>query len=251
MDNNVRSKVIYLIFPPGANDARFVHQLKPLLESISHRIISISYPSRFKSSRIHGFDSIDTIAEYVYKFLKKLLINSDHLDIRIMAFSFGTAVVTRLFQNHSEIQTRFPHSNYKLLLVNAGEFFGEKATYIFKSLFEPALNNKKYLRILRYFVTTFFKFLPRKLYPNSRLLDLNEQWLSTVGYRINMKYKIDIPATVILGTRDLVITPESKEKIKNIFTDSELLFYPGDHIYDYHRLIIYDEALDIMNSWVA
>lgn len=248
LDNKAQSSNLYIIFPPGATDARFIYQIRSIFTKSNARIISISYPSRFKSSRIEGFDSIDSISEYLYKFLKKLLYSSSNYSINIMAFSFGTAVVTRLLQNHSELFK--PDTPVRIVLVNGGEFFGEKASEIFKRLFEPALNNSKYLKILRLIITTVFKFLPRRLYPNHRLLDLNEQWLSTIGYRINLKYSIEYPVVVIRGTRDIVITPESKDKLLKIYPNSTVVYYPGDHIYDYRVLDRYPIALEYLKNWI-
>ncbi len=223
LDNNANSENLVVIFPPGIQDARFINELNL---NNKERIICLSYPSRYKSSILNENNSIEVIAKYCTDFLRIYLKENRISHIKLVGFSFGSAVAMKLIENN------FIHVD-KIVLVNTGEFFNKNTKQILRYIFIPALNNYYYAKVLKLILCKFLKVFKEEYFPDDRLLEINEQWISTLDYKIDIAKTVQIPTTIFIGTNDTVIDSKSKEKINKKFTKLQTILYYGKHILNY------------------
>jgi pimeloyl-ACP methyl ester carboxylesterase len=230
-DNGVASDDLIIIFPPGIDDGRFVNILG--LEDVFNekRVIAITYPSRRKSARLEGFDSIYNINLIMREVLVQIFSEKSYTKIYLAGFSFGSMVLTRLLQQGWNIMP--DDVEIKLILVNAGEFIGGLKKKIIKVALTPTLKNKRYARFWKYSALGLFKNFDPLDFPDDRLQDIGEQMIDILDYRIDTEKQIQYKTYILLGSKDGIIDKLSLDKLDRVYTDDEYVIYDGGHIQSY------------------
>jgi len=229
LDNGIRSKNLILIFPPGFQDARFVKTLRLNSAIKSSRLIAISYPSRYKSERINSYDYLGRLVEACFEILEKLDLNK-YSSIRFVGFSFGTMIITRLFQ---EKLTNLKTKNIKIILITPGEYFSKLKRKFLINMFKPAIHNLGYAKFLKKILTYKSEIFDKNQFHDDRLSDICEQWISTLRYKINLTKKINYKTTTFSASKDSIIDPKSNDKLKSVYQNLEIKCFKGDHIFNY------------------
>ena len=230
-DNGVDADNLIVIFPPGIDDGRFVNilDLKDVFED--KRVIAITYPSRRKSARLEGFDSIYNINLILREVIIQILREKSYKKIYLAGFSFGSMTLTRLLQQGWNILPT--DSEIKLVLVNAGEFFGGLRKKIIKIALRPALKHKRYAQFWKYSALGLFKSFDPLDFPDDRLQDIGEQMIDILDYNIDTEKQIPFKTYILLGSKDGIIDKASLDKLDQVYTDDEYVIYDGGHIQSY------------------
>jgi len=230
-DNEVKSKKLLIIFPPGICTASVVYEIGETFETQDYRIIALSYPSRGKSARLKTFDSFEKIVDIIYPLIRDF--HDQFNEIYFVGISFGTAVATIITQKYFNGDDKI-----KIILINGGEYINQPLKFIFDILFIPALISNKYAqlmyRLLRFVVKAIHfpraKDVNRKNFPVSRLRDIDEQWISTLNYKIDTTKPIYNKINFIIGSHDLIIKKDSINKLISICENKKIYIYEGKHI---------------------
>ena len=239
LDNDSQSSNLIVIFPPGIQDARFVQEL----ELISlERIICLSYSSRYKSSILNEFNSLENIANICVNFLKIYLKENDIQNVKLVGFSFGTAVITKIVDKQLEFNIS------DIILINAGEFFNKFVNFLLKLVFFPALRSNRYAKFLKFVLTKLTKIFNPEYFPDNRLIQINEQWISTLDHMVDTKRKVSIHSVFMDANFDKVIANKSLNKLKTKFKDAEFIDYQGNHIFSYKNSLDYLKIREILHN---
>lgn len=239
LDNNINSTNLIVIFPPGIQDARFVKELNLVTNA---RVICLTFPSRYKSSVLSDSNSIEKIAEFCSIFLNIYSRKYKIKQMKLVGFSFGSAVVTRIVEKYSISNIE------KIVFVNPGEFFNENVKCILKILFSPALKNHFYAKVLKFILTKLLRVFNPEYFPDDRLFKINSQWISTLDYRISDGKNIQLPTTIFIGNNDKIINYESIDKIIRKFKNLSTIQYSGKHILSYSNSQEYSNIKNQLNA---
>jgi surfactin synthase thioesterase subunit len=243
LENNSESDLAIFIFPPGIHDGRFIFELgfKPEVED-KYRIFSISYPSRYKSSPLENYNSIEKMSELVYEAIGKLLIEKKIKKIIFIGFSFGSSIITRILQKHNISILE------EVIFINPGEFFSTKVKRIFKKIFIPANRSLRYSIFLRFLITKVFRIFHYDYFPTDRLTHINQQWISTLDYRIDPNTKVATNLFLIAGSKDAIISRLSLTKLGKLFKNTQEYMYNGGHILNYGKSKSYKEIKEVIQN---
>lgn len=219
LDNLVNSDSLLIVFPPGYFDARFVKNLHSLIpEEI--RVISITYPSRYKSSRLFENNTLEEIASLIHAPIKELA--ERFKNVYIISFSFGTAISTLVASK------KIPNLKENFL-INAGEFFPVKLKNLLIKMFLPAINHKRLVRFYKYVLCDLIKLFPKHFFSGDHAYGLLEQWIDILKYKIP-KLTINYKTTILEGNRDIIINRDSINKLRKIYLNCKIIYYPGSHL---------------------
>lgn len=153
LDNLNSSKEFLIIFPPGAQDARFVYELN-LPNTLSKRIISISYPSRYRSDNLYEKTNLVSIVNILIEFLEFISTAHKPSSITILGCSFGTMIATKIIQKQYYDNNKMIK---RLIFINPGEFFPKLINRILYYSFLPANYISLYAKFLRLLVTDLLR----------------------------------------------------------------------------------------------
>jgi len=257
LDNCVASDKLVVIFPPGIEDARFVMKIDIETQLKNHRIISITYPSRYKSTHISGEDTIDRMNCNIVEVLEEIMLEVQPKKVVLVGFSFGTMIVTRLLQKYA-VRLSKRAEDIKVILVNPGEFFPPRIKKLLLFLFKPAYKSEAYRKILKFALVNVAHVFSEDSFPVHRLGDINEQWNATLKYKVVVGTKAETPSLqndgladksgvsvkntdilnktkTFIGKNDRIIDKNSIEKIKNVYKNISLEYYDGGHIVSYGK----------------
>lgn len=208
---------ILVMLPPSSSTGDYFGRYAKIFPD--YLIIAPDYPGRGLTSKIKSFDTAPKIAARTTILIKSLVGDKE---IILVGPSFGGMVAT-------EMAKRNQLNISSVILVATGEFFAPDQQALFHLVFYPGKISEKarnwYLEAI----------LKRNLFTNvsrSNVEEMLEQWLTTLGYRIESNSKIQIPAVIISFTADNVVREDSVQKLETLYPNHKTYYLNLLHVTD-------------------
>jgi pimeloyl-ACP methyl ester carboxylesterase len=214
----VNPQKILVMLPPSSSTGDYFGRYAQVFPK-NTLIIAPDYPGRGLTDPVSEFDTIPRLTNRVAVLLK-YLFGEKKFDV--IGPSFGGMIATELSRD-KDLKIE------KVFLVATGEFFAPDQKYMYHFLFYPATVSEsirnKYVNWL--LARNYFGNLK-----NTSIVDLLEQGLSTIDYKIDTNYQTDTPLEIVIFNKDNVVQPGSKAKLEQVFNNYKEYYFDLTHSTD-------------------